>query len=55
MTVSESLATGDPMLPQSRQELLENFQFAGTMALTFVAGYFAASFSRKFLPSISRA
>jgi TIR domain len=55
MTVSESLATGDPMLPQSRLEWLENFQFAAGMALSFVAGYFAASVSRKLLSSISRA
>ena len=43
MTVSESLATGDPMLPQSRLEWLDNVQFAASMALSFVAGYFAAS------------
>ena len=55
MTVSESLATGDPMLPQSRLEWLENFQFAAGMALSFVAGYFAASVLRKLLSSISRA
>jgi hypothetical protein len=55
MTVSESLATGDPMLPQSRLEWLENVQFAGSIGLSFVAGYFAASLLRKLLPSISRA
>jgi hypothetical protein len=55
MTVSESLATGDPMLPQSRLEWLDNVQFAASMALSFVAGYFAARVSRKLLPSISRA
>jgi hypothetical protein len=55
MTVSESLATGDPMLPQSRLEWLDNVQFAASMALSFVAGYFAASVLRKLLPSISRA
>jgi hypothetical protein len=54
MTVSESLATGDPMLPQSRLEWLENFQFAASMALSFVAGYFAARVSRRLLPSILR-
>ena len=54
MTVSESLATGDPMLPQSRLEWLDNFQFAASMALSFVAGYFAAGATRKLLPSISR-
>lgn len=55
MTVSESLATGDPMLPQSRLEWLENIQFAGSMALSFLAGYLAARVSRKLLPSILRA
>ena len=54
MTVSESLATGDPMLPQSRLEWLDNVQFAASMALSFVAGYFAARVSRKLLPSILR-
>ena len=53
MTVSESLATGDPMLPQSRLEWLDNLQFAGSMALGFVAGHFAASVTRKLLRSIS--
>ncbi len=55
MTVLESLATGDPMLPQSRLEWLDNVQFAASIALGFVAGYFAARVSRKLLPSISRA
>lgn len=55
MTVSESLATGDPMLPQSRLEWLENFQFSASMALSFVAGYFAARGARWLLPSMLRA
>jgi hypothetical protein len=54
MTVSESLATGDPMLPQSRLEWLDNIQFAGIIALSFIAGYFAADFSSRFLSPISR-
>jgi hypothetical protein len=54
MTVSESLATGDPMLPQSRLEWLDNVQFAASMALSFAVGYFAAAAARKFLPSILR-
>jgi hypothetical protein len=54
MTVSESLATGDPMLPQSRQEWLDNFQFAASMALSFAAGYFAATALRRLLRSNSR-
>ena len=55
MTVSESLATGDPMLPQSRLERLDNVQFAASMALSFVAGYFAARVLPKLPPSIARA
>jgi len=55
MTISESLATGDPMLPQSRLEWLDNVQFAASMALSFVAGYFAAKVARKLPPSLSRA
>jgi len=54
MTVSESLATGDPLLPQSRLEWLDNLQFAASMALSFVAGYFAARLAHKLLPAISR-
>ena len=55
MTVSESLSTGDPVLPQSRLEWLENVQFVVSVALSYVAGYFAASLSRKLLPAIPRA
>jgi len=55
MTVSESLATGDPLLLQSRLEWLENFQFAAAMALSFVAGYFAAGVLRRLSPLMSRA
>ncbi len=42
MTISESLATGDPLLPQTRFEWLDNFQFLGAIAASFVAGYFLA-------------
>ena len=42
MTVSESLATGDPLLPQTRREWLDNFQFIGAIALCFLAGFFLA-------------
>jgi hypothetical protein len=42
MTLSESLATGDPVMPQTRGEWLDNFQFFGAIALSFVAGYFVA-------------
>ena len=55
MTVSESLATGDPLLPQSRLEWLDNVQFAGGIVLSFLAGYFAATILRKVRPLMSRA
>jgi hypothetical protein len=38
MTVSESLNSGDPLMPQTRFEWIDNIQFAGTIALSFVAG-----------------
>ena len=40
MTAAESVATGDPLLPQTRFEWLDNFQFLGAIALSFVGGYF---------------
>ena len=39
MTVSQSLNSGDPILPQSRFEWIDNAQFAGAIALSFFAGY----------------
>jgi hypothetical protein len=42
MSVSESLATGDPLTPQTRSEWLENFQFFAVVGLSFLAGYFVA-------------
>jgi hypothetical protein len=53
MTASESLATGDPMLPQSRLEWLDNVQFAGTIALSYLVGYLAAQWSSRFLSPAS--
>jgi TIR domain len=53
MTFSESLATGDPMLPQSRLEWLDNIQFAGTIALSFIIGYLAALLSSRYLSTAS--
>jgi hypothetical protein len=46
MTISESLYSGDPMLPHTRFEWLDNLQFAGTIALSFIAGHWAARMSR---------
>lgn len=48
MTISESLYSGDPMLPQTRFEWLDNLQFAGTIALSFLVGHVAARASRGF-------
>ena len=38
MTVAESLNSGDPLIPQTRFEWRDNIQFAGTIALSFIAG-----------------
>jgi hypothetical protein len=46
MTISESLYSGDPMLPQTRFEWLDNLQFAGTILLSFIVGHLAARISR---------
>lgn len=46
MTVSESLYSGDPMLPQTRFEWLDNLQFAGTIVLSFIVGHLAARIAR---------
>jgi hypothetical protein len=39
MTISESLYSGEPILPQSRFEWLDNFQFAAAIALSLLAGH----------------
>lgn len=46
MTVSESLYSGNPRLPQSRFEWLDNLQFAGTIVLSFIVGHLAARVAR---------
>jgi TIR domain len=46
MSVSESLYSGDPMLPQTRFEWLDNLQFAGTITLSFIVGHLAGRVSR---------
>ena len=46
MTVSESLYSGDPILPQTRFEWLDNFQFAATIALSFIVGHLVARMCR---------
>ena len=49
MSLSESMYSGDPLLPQSRFEWLDNFQYAATMALSFVIGHLAARTARALL------
>jgi hypothetical protein len=38
MTISESLNSGDPVMPQTRFEWIDNAQFAGAITLSFFAG-----------------
>jgi hypothetical protein len=45
MTISESLYSGDPILPQTRFEWLDNLQFAGTIGLSFIVGHLIARLS----------
>ena len=42
MTVSESLYSGDQLLPQTRFEWLNNLQFIGTITLSFIVGHLFA-------------
>lgn len=46
MTISESLYSGDPMLPHSRFEWIDNFQFAATITLSFIIGHLGARMLR---------
>jgi hypothetical protein len=46
MTISESLYTGDPMLPQTRFEWINDLQFAGMIALSFLVGHLMSRISR---------
>ena len=39
MTVSQSLNSGDPMMPQTRFEWWDNINFAALIALSFLAGH----------------
>jgi hypothetical protein len=53
MTVSQTLNSGDPVLPQNRYEWRDNIQFMVGIALSFLAGYalaraLKAARSRKF-------
>jgi hypothetical protein len=42
MTISESLNSGDPIMPQNRQEWLDNMNFAAAIGLSFLAGHAVA-------------
>jgi hypothetical protein len=46
MTLSESLYSGEPILPQSHFEWLDNFQFAAAIALSLLAGHLVARLFR---------
>jgi hypothetical protein len=46
MTISQSLNTGDPIMPQNRLEWRANIQFAAVIALSFVAGHILARLAR---------
>lgn len=49
MTISESLNSGDPIMPQTRFEWIDNVQFAGAIALSFFAGHVLARMLREVL------
>jgi hypothetical protein len=46
MDISESLYSGDPMLPHSRFEWQDNFQFIALIALSLLAGHLLARMCR---------
>jgi hypothetical protein len=54
MTISESLNSGDPIMPQTRVEWIDNAQFAGAIALTFFAGHALARTLRSMFNRKSR-
>ena len=39
MTISQSLYSGDPVMPQTRVEWWDNFNFAAIIALSYSVGY----------------
>ena len=43
MTVSESLNSGDPIVPTTIYEWRENIEYAATISLCFIAAYMLAS------------
>lgn len=51
MTVSQSLYSGDPIMPQTRFEWWDNIDFAAIIALGYLAGYIGERTLRKALGS----
>jgi|SRR5580704_349546 hypothetical protein len=49
MTVSQSLYSGDPIMPQTRFEWWDNIDFAAIIALSYLAGYIGERALRKAL------
>jgi hypothetical protein len=49
MTISQNLNTGDPIMPQTRFEWIDDAQFAGAIALAFFAGHVLARILRALL------
>jgi TIR domain len=54
MTLSQSLNSGDPIMPQSRIEWWDNFNVAALIALSFLAGHALARAARTLLHSRAR-
>src|SRR5208282_1218436 len=46
MTLSQSLNSGDPIMPQTRYEWWDNINFAAVIALSFIVGHALARASR---------
>lgn len=46
MTISQSLNSGDPIIPQTRLEWWDNVNFAATITLSFIAGHILARLLR---------
>lgn len=51
MTISQSLNSGDPIVPQTRFEWWDNFNFAAVITLSFVVGNTTARLLRRALSS----
>jgi hypothetical protein len=47
MTVSQSLYSGDSIMPQTRGEWWDNIDYATLVAISYIAGYFAVRVLRK--------